>query len=351
MYINPIDIVYIKERKYLMIRLEHVTKHFKLKDHTLEALKDINLTIEDGSIYGIIGSSGAGKSTLVRCLNLLEHPTEGKVFMDDIELTNLSAGALRKERRRIGMVFQQFNLLAQRNALRNVMYPLEISGVSAKEAKNSAIELLKLVGLEDRMYNFPSQLSGGQKQRVAIARALATNPKYLLCDEATSALDPATTDSILDLLKEINEKLGVTIIVITHEMRVVEKICTHVAVLSDGEVVEYGDVKEVFLSPKEQITRDMIYPKQKYDNRSFQGTILRIAFGGQASTEPIVANLVLKCQAPVNILGASTEDIGGKAYGQMLLEFPKDEAVLEEGKKYLDSIGVYYEEDGAYGVS
>lgn len=334
-----------------MIRLEQVSKTFKLKNHSVEALKNINLTIEDGSIYGIIGSSGAGKSTLVRCLNLLEHPTAGKVYMDDIELTNLSAGALRKERRRIGMVFQQFNLLAQRNALKNVTYPLEISGVPAKEARNRAMELLKLVGLEDRMYSFPSQLSGGQKQRVAIARALATDPKYLLCDEATSALDPATTNAILDLLKEINESLGVTIIVITHEMRVVEKICTQVAVLNDGEVVESGDVKEVFLSPKNPITRDMIYPKQKYDNRSFQGTVLRIAFGGQSSTEPIVAKLVLKCQAPVNILGASTEDIGGKAYGQMLLEFPKDERVLQEGKKYLDSIGVYYEEgdvDGAY---
>lgn len=333
-----------------MIRLEHVSKSFKLKKHTVAALKDINLTIEDGSIYGIIGSSGAGKSTLVRCLNLLEHPTEGKVFMDEVELTSLSAGALRKERRRIGMVFQQFNLLSQRNALKNVTYPLEISGISAKEARNRGMELLKLVGLGERMYSYPSQLSGGQKQRVAIARALATEPKYLLCDEATSALDPATTNSILDLLKEINESLGVTIIVITHEMRVVEKICTQVAVLDNGEVVECGDVKEVFLSPKNPVTRDMIYPKQKYDNRSFQGTVLRVVFGGQSSTEPIVANLILKCQAPVNILGASTEDIGGKAFGQMLIEFPKDDKVLLEGRKYLDSIGIYYEEGDADGA-
>ena len=333
-----------------MIRLEQVSKTFHLKSREVEALKQINLTIEDGSIFGIIGSSGAGKSTLVRCLNLLERPTEGKVFLDDIELTALSNGRLRKERRKIGMVFQQFNLLAQRNALKNVCYPLEIAGVPGKQAKERAIELLKLVGLEDRMYNFPAQLSGGQKQRVAIARALATEPKYLLCDEATSALDPNTTNSILELLKEINERLGVTIIVITHEMKVVEKICTQVAVLNEGEVIEQGSVQEVFLSPKTKIAQEMIYPKPKYDNRNFHGKVFRLAFGGQSSSEPIVANLVLKCQTPVNILGAGTEDIGGKAYGQMLLEFPKDEAAIAEAKKYLDSIGVHYEEEDADGI-
>ena len=230
-----------------MIRLEQVSKTFVQKNKETEAVKNINLTIEDGSIFGIIGSSGAGKSTLVRCLNLLERPTGGKVFIDDTELTTLGNAALREERRKIGMVFQQFNLLSQRNALKNVCYPLEIAGTNKKDAKERANELLKLVGLEDRMYHYPAQLSGGQKQRVAIARALATQPKYLLCDEATSALDPNTTNSILELLKEINEKLGVTIIVITHEMRVVEKICTHVAVLNEGGIVEQGSVQEVSL--------------------------------------------------------------------------------------------------------
>lgn len=333
-----------------MIRLEGVNKTFRLKKREVKALKDINLIIEDGSIFGIIGSSGAGKSTLVRCLNLLERPTSGKVFLDEVELTSLKKSKLREERRKIGMVFQQFNLLAQRNALMNVCYPLEIAGVPVKEAKKRAIELLKLVGLEDRMQNYPAQLSGGQKQRVAIARALATEPKYLLCDEATSALDPNTTNSILDLLKEINERLGVTIIVITHEMKVVEKICTQVAVLNEGEIVEEGTVQDVFLAPKTKIAQEMIYPKQKYDESHVTGRIFRLAFGGQASSEPIVANLVLRCQKPIGILNAGTEDIGGKAYGQMLLEFPNDEEVISEAKKYLGSIGVHYEEGTANGI-
>lgn len=333
-----------------MIRLEGVNKTFRLKKREVKALKDINLIIEDGSIFGIIGSSGAGKSTLVRCLNLLERPTSGKVFLDEVELTSLKKSKLREERRKIGMVFQQFNLLAQRNALMNVCYPLEIAGVPIKEAKKRAIELLKLVGLGDRMQNYPAQLSGGQKQRVAIARALATEPKYLLCDEATSALDPNTTNSILDLLKEINERMGVTIIVITHEMKVVEKICTQVAVLNEGEIVEEGTVQDVFLAPKTKIAQEMIYPKQKYDESHVTGRIFRLAFGGQASSEPIVANLVLRCQKPISILNAGTEDIGGKAYGQMLLEFPNDEEVISEAKKYLDSIGVHYEEGTANGI-
>ena len=333
-----------------MIRLEQVSKTFVQKDKQTEALKNVSLTIEDGSIFGIIGSSGAGKSTLVRCLNLLERPTEGKVYIDDTELTALGSADLRKERRKIGMVFQQFNLLAQRNALKNVCYPLEIAGVCAKQAKERAKELLKMVGLEDRMYHYPAQLSGGQKQRVAIARALATEPKYLLCDEATSALDPNTTNSILELLKEINERLGVTIIVITHEMRVVEKICTHVAVLNEGEIIEEGSIQDVFLSPKTKVAQEMIYPKQKLEKQDHSGRLFRLVFGGQASSEPVLANLVLHCQIPVNILGAGTEDIGGRAYGQMLLEFPDNEELIARAKKYLDEIQVHYEEEFIDGI-
>lgn len=333
-----------------MIRLEQVSKTFVQKDKQTEALKNVSLTIEDGSIFGIIGSSGAGKSTLVRCLNLLERPTEGKVYIDDTELTALGSADLRKERRKIGMVFQQFNLLAQRNALKNVCYPLEIAGVGAKQAKERAKELLKMVGLEDRMYHYPAQLSGGQKQRVAIARALATEPKYLLCDEATSALDPNTTNSILELLKEINERLGVTIIVITHEMRVVEKICTHVAVLNEGEIIEEGSIQDVFLSPKTKVAQEMIYPKQKFEKQDHSGRLFRLVFGGQASSEPVLANLVLHCQIPVNILGAGTEDIGGRAYGQMLLEFPDNEELISQAKKYLDEIQVHYEEEFIDGI-
>ena len=333
-----------------MIRLEQVSKTLVQKDKQTEALKNVSLTIEDGSIFGIIGSSGAGKSTLVRCLNLLERPTEGKVYIDDTELTALGSADLRAERRKIGMVFQQFNLLAQRNALKNVCYPLEIAGVGARQAKERAKELLKMVGLEDRMYHYPAQLSGGQKQRVAIARALATEPKYLLCDEATSALDPNTTNSILELLKEINERLGVTIIVITHEMRVVEKICTHVAVLNEGEIIEEGSIQDVFLSPKTKVAQEMIYPKQKFEKQDHSGRLFRLVFGGQASSEPVLANLVLHCQIPVNILGAGTEDIGGRAYGQMLLEFPDNEELIARAKKYLDEIQVHYEEEFIDGI-
>lgn len=333
-----------------MIRLEQVSKTFVQKDKQTEALKNVSLTIEDGSIFGIIGSSGAGKSTLVRCLNLLERPTEGKVYIDDTELTALGSADLRAERRKIGMVFQQFNLLAQRNALKNVCYPLEIAGVGARQAKERAKELLKMVGLEDRMYHYPAQLSGGQKQRVAIARALATEPKYLLCDEATSALDPNTTNSILELLKEINERLGVTIIVITHEMRVVEKICTHVAVLNEGEIIEEGSIQDVFLSPKTKVAQEMIYPKQKFEKQDHSGRLFRLVFGGQASSEPVLANLVLHCQIPVNILGAGTEDIGGRAYGQMLLEFPDNKELIARAKKYLDEIQVHYEEEFIDGI-
>lgn len=241
-----------------MIRFEGVSKKFETAAGEIRALSDINLNIEKGCIFGVIGSSGAGKSTLVRCMNLLERPTSGNVYLDNVNLMELSIQELRQMRRRIGMIFQQFNLLEQRDALGNVCYPLEISGVGKKEARKKAKELLTLVGLEERMHSFPSQLSGGQKQRVAIARALATSPDVLLCDEATSALDPGTTSAILELLKSINEKLGVTIVVITHEMKVVEQICDKVAVLHEGEVVETGDVKEIFLKPQSRVAQQML---------------------------------------------------------------------------------------------
>lgn len=241
-----------------MIRFEGVSKKFETAAGEIRALSDINLNIEKGCIFGVIGSSGAGKSTLVRCMNLLERPTSGNVYLDNVNLMELSIQELRQMRRKIGMIFQQFNLLEQRDALGNVCYPLEISGVGKKEARKKAKELLTLVGLEERMHSFPSQLSGGQKQRVAIARALATSPDVLLCDEATSALDPGTTSAILELLKSINEKLGVTIVVITHEMKVVEQICDKVAVLHEGEVVETGDVKEIFLKPQSRVAQQML---------------------------------------------------------------------------------------------
>lgn len=327
-----------------MIRIENVSKVFKTSTDEIKAVKNINLTIEDGSIFGIIGLSGAGKSTLVRCINLLERPTEGRIYLNEVELTALRPKQLRKERENIGMIFQQFNLLEQRTALRNVCYPLEISGVPAAQAKEKAKQLLKLVGLEDRMNSYPSQLSGGQKQRVAIARALATDPQVLLCDEATSALDPNTTSSILDLLKSINRTMGVTIVVITHEMKVVEQICDQVAVLDNGTIAETGAVKDIFLSPKSKIAQELIFPQNKGISSLQNKRIIRLAFDGQSSFEPVIANLVLKCQAMVNILGASTEDIGGKAFGQMILQLPEDKLAIARAKTYLDSIGIHYEE-------
>ena len=327
-----------------MIELVNVSKHFETSSGTVEAVNNVSLKIDKGDIFGIIGLSGAGKSTLVRCINLLERPTEGQVLFDGVDLCTLSPAQLREQRRKITMIFQGFNLLSQRTALKNVCYPMEISGVPKAKQLEKAKELLGIVGLSDRMNSYPAQLSGGQKQRVAIARALATDPQVLLCDEATSALDPNTTRSILALLKEINEKLGVTVIIITHEMKVVEQICNRVAVLDHGNVVETGLVKDVLLSPKSEIARDLILPKGGAAKNFTGGRIIRLVFDGQASSEPIVANICLECRAAVNIMGADTKDIGGKAFGQILLQLPGDEASAGRIIKYLDSKGCKYEE-------
>ena len=249
-----------------MIEIEHLNKTYPSPGGDIHALRDVNLRIEDGEIFGIIGLSGAGKSTLVRCINLLERPTSGTVRIDGRDMTQLSRRDLLKARQDIGMIFQSFNLLKQRTVLRNICFPLEIAGVKRDEAQARAAELLELVGLSDRAKNYPSQLSGGQKQRVAIARALATRPKYLLCDEATSALDPNTTQSILHLLKEINQTLGVTIVVITHEMRVIEQICQRVAVIDQSCIAEIGNVSDVFTHPKSDIAKALILPKSPAEN-------------------------------------------------------------------------------------
>ena len=326
-----------------MIRFEHMTKDFINNNKNFSAVKDVSLEIKDGEIFGIIGFSGAGKSTLIRCINLLEKPTNGKVYFKGTDLTEVSEKELRKCRQNIGMIFQQFNLLSQRNVIENVIYPLEISGVKKSEAVKRATELLEIVGLSDKQKAYPVQLSGGQKQRVAIARALATNPELLLCDEATSALDPITTKSILALLQEINKKMGVTIILITHEMKVVEQICDRVAVMNKGVIEEVGEVKEVFLNPKSDTAKKLILPESE---ELLKERTLRIAFDGQSSFEPIIASLVIECNALINILGAKTENIGGKAYGQMLIELPEDEKLINKIKSFLDKKGVYYEEGG-----
>ena len=308
-----------------MIELKHLSKTYRTQEKEIVALEDINLTINDGEIFGIIGLSGAGKSTLVRCINLLEEPTDGQVIIDGKSVTELSRRELLKLRQSIGMIFQGFNLLAQRSVLKNVCYPLEIAGVGRKEARARAMELLHLVGLADRANSYPAQLSGGQKQRVAIARALATSPKYLLCDEATSALDPNTTRSILELLREINNSLGVTIVVITHEMKVIDQICDRVAVIDHSRIAEEGKVSEVFTNPKSQIARDLIIPKERTVLDTTGGRRLRLTFEGEYSNAPVISEMVLECQAPVNILFADTKEFEGVIHGQMIIELPKDQ--------------------------
>lgn len=328
-----------------MIELCNVTKTFATDAGVLDAVHDVSLKIEKGDIYGIIGLSGAGKSTLVRCMNFLEVPTSGEVKFKGVSLATLTRKQLLETRRSISMIFQGFNLLAQRTALGNVCYPMEISGVPRKKAEEKARHLLEIVGLADRIKSYPAQLSGGQKQRVAIARALATDPEVLLCDEATSALDPNTTRSILELLADINKTLGVTIVVITHEMKVVEQICTKVAVLDHGTVAESGLVSEVFIAPKSQIARELILPKTEAVHEIKDGDVIRIVFDGQSSFEPVISNLSLECHSAVNILGADTKNIGGRAYGQMLLQLPDDEGSAARIKKYLESRGIKYENE------
>lgn len=335
----------MEQRKEAIICLEGLGKQFQTTNGTVTALDDINLEILQGEIFGIIGLSGAGKSTLVRCINYLETPTAGRVIFEGQNLSMMKESEIRKARQSMGMIFQQFNLLAQRNVLQNVCFPMEIAGVPKAEAKKRAAELLKLVGLEERMKAYPAQLSGGQKQRVAIARAMSTNPKVLLCDEATSALDPNTTKSILELLKKINRELGITVIVITHEMAVIESICDRVAIIDHSHIAESGKVSEIFSGPKSEIGRQLILGETAGQKTSFaRARQIRVIFNGQESSEPIISNMVLACKVPVNILLADTHDIGGKAMGQMLLQLPEDEVDAGRICNYLKTVGVTYEE-------
>ena len=326
-----------------MIELRGLGKTFKTSSGSVTALEDINLSIGEGEIFGIIGLSGAGKSTLVRCINYLEIPTSGSVIFQGKNLGTLSDQELREARREMGMIFQQFNLLAQRNVLRNVTFPLELSGVSKTEAKERAIELLRMVGLEDRIKAYPAQLSGGQKQRVAIARALATRPKVLLCDEATSALDPNTTKQILELLKRINRELGVTVIVITHEMAVIEAICDRVAIIDQSHIAEEGPVSQIFSEPKTRIGKQLILGDAG-KNVEFGERKVRLVFDGNVSQEPVIANLVLACKTPVNIVFANMKEIDGKSFGQMVIELPADETERSRDLHFLAANQIKSEE-------
>ena len=331
-----------------IIQLKNISKTFVTDKGEFKALEDINLDISRGSIYGIIGMSGAGKSTLVRCINYLEVPTEGAVVIDGKELGSLTEKGLREERKSIGMIFQHFNLLQQKNVIDNVSFPLRINGVNKKDAHKRAAELLEIVGLADKANSYPVQLSGGQQQRVAIARALAGNPKILLCDEATSALDPQTTKSILELLKNINEKYGITIVIITHQMAVVREICSHVAVISKGHIVENGEVSEVFSRPKTKEARELIMLESGdntwYNESSEDDNCVRIVFTENSAYEPVISNMIKKFNCDVSIYQADTKKINGKTTGEMIIGLPKDEELSRQLKSYLTEKGIIVEE-------
>lgn len=331
-----------------IIEIKNLTKVFATKKVKLVALQNINISIEKGEIFGIIGLSGAGKSTLVRMINYLEKPTIGDVFFEGKNLKTMNKSELRLMRRQMGMIFQSFNLLEQRNVIDNVLFPLEISGVPKLEAVKRAKELLKLVDLSEKEKAYPSQLSGGQKQRVAIARALATKPKVLLCDEATSALDPKTTAQILDLLKKINRELGVTVVIITHQMSVIESICDRVAILDQSVVVEMGSVKTVFEAPKSEIGRKLIFGASENREEDFKKetgkTCLRLVYDGTKTDEPAIARMVLATGQPVSILYANTKLIAGNSYGQIVIELPDDKEVQKKMKDFLDKEQITYKE-------
>ena len=324
-----------------MIEIKNLSKRFVTSDGVVNALENVNLTINKGDIYGIIGMSGAGTSTLVRCINMLERPTEGSVLIDGRDIGALNEKELREVRRKVTMIFQGFNLLMQRTCLKNICFPLELSGMKAADAKKRAMELLEIVGLPDKANAYPAQLSGGQKQRIAIARALATDPEVLLCDEATSALDPKTTHSILELIREINEKIGITVIIITHQMSVIEEVCDHVAILDNGVVVEEGEVGTVFSNPQSEAARRLVFP-DGVDSIIYgesNARRIRVVFNGaKAATAPLITQMAIDCNIAANILGASTRIIGDKVYGNMLLGLDGGDDIVAQAKAYLERI-------------
>lgn len=337
-----------------MIKLNNITKIFTLPDKKLTALDNVSLHVPKGQICGVIGASGAGKSTLIRCVNLLERPTHGAVIIDDVDLTQLSDAELVKTRRQIGMIFQHFNLLSSRTVYDNVAFPLELQGLSKSEIKERITPILDIVGLTERMNNYPSQLSGGQKQRVGIARALASNPKVLLCDEATSALDPQTTESILKLLKDINEKMGLTIVLITHEMHVIREICDRVAVIEGGVILEEGSTVEVFTHPRENTTKEFIssvvsdnLPPEALEHLELHdqwiaGTapLVRLKFTGQATDEPVVAGLVRRFNLDVSILFGGIDYIQNTSVGRLIVILNGDPENAQEGLDYIKTLPI-----------
>ncbi len=319
-----------------IVELRGLSKTFGAGAEQVAALQQVSLAVEPGEIFGIIGLSGAGKSTLVRCINLLERPDEGQVLFHGQNLTAMSTKQLRQVRRKISMIFQSFNLLEQRTALDNICFPLELEGVPKARAKQRARELLEIVGLPDKAKAYPVQLSGGQKQRIAIARALASDPEVLLCDEATSALDPQTTNSILNLLQTISRERGITVILITHQMSVIEQICNRVAILDSGVVAEIGDVEQVFSNPQSAAGRRLVSPDVALPLSTWVGPVARIAFNGNTSEEPIIAEVAMEKGIKLSILGADTRNVDGKAFGTMLVSLPEDAEKKQEVLDYLN---------------
>ncbi len=330
-----------------MIEIKNVSKTFKVDGKDFEALKNVSLKINDGDIYGIIGMSGAGKSTLVRCINMLESPTSGDIVIDGKSMTALSPSELRKERSKIAMIFQSFNLLMQKNVLKNISFPLELAGVKRADARKKALELLELVGLPDKANAYPAQLSGGQQQRVAIARALATDPKILLCDEATSALDPKTTKSILNLIKEINQKYNITVVIITHAMSVVEEVCNKVAIISDGVVAEEGEVVQVFAHPQSGVAKHLVNPdyEENQVNLSAYKKVIRIVLNGANIVGmPLISKLSLDLNILVNLVSVSTKELNGVLYGNITIGVDSDETLLKIRKYLAEFDGIEVEE-------
>ncbi len=328
-----------KERETLVIELKNVSKTFDSGKGEVDALKNVSLTIQDGDIYGIIGMSGAGKSTLVRCINLLEKPSSGEIIVNGERLDTMSPAQLRTARRDITMIFQHFNLLMQRTCLKNICFPMELAGVKKADAEKRARELLELVGLPDKANAYPAQLSGGQQQRIAIARALATDPKVLLCDEATSALDPKTTRQILELIKDINAKLGITVVIITHQMSVVKEVCSHVAILDDGEVAEEGLVAAVFAAPKSPAGRRLVFPGGVDEMVSDPKTErrVRLIFRDSRTTAiPLVARLASEESIFCNVISASTQKLSEEVYGSLLIGIPS--AQYDRALKFISSV-------------
>ncbi|MDO4355279.1 MAG: ATP-binding cassette domain-containing protein [Clostridia bacterium] len=309
-----------------VLKLENVSKTFFSEGREVDAVRDVSLHVQKGEIFGIIGLSGAGKSTLIRCMNRLETPTSGRILVDGENILDMNTRQLRRLRKRVSMIFQQFNLLMQSTVAKNVRYPLELAHVPRAKANQRVKELLEIVGLSDKADAYPSQLSGGQKQRVAIARALATDPEVLLCDEATSALDPMTTQSILSLLQDINRRLGITIVVITHEMAVIRQICTHVAILDGGRLVEEGNVDDVFTHTRSAAGRRLFGIVADQEDEATQEPVhcIRIIFDGEHIDEPVLSRYILESGTSINILFADVNRLNGKRYGQMLIEMPEN---------------------------